>query len=378
MKLIHISDLHIGKKVNEFSMLEEQRFVLEQIINTAVAENPFGVMISGDVYDKSVPSAEAVQVFDDFLVKLSEMNLKVFVISGNHDSPERLAFAGRIMNKNGIYISPVYGGRVEPLTFNDEYGNINFYLLPYLKPSFVRRFYPENEIDSYTDALKTVIDDMHINTAERNVIIAHQFVTGAGTSGSEEIFVGGSENVACEVFADFDYAALGHIHRPQNVCGTSVRYCGTPLKYSLSEINHKKTVTVVELNQKGSVSISERALTPIHDMREIKGTYDTLVSKKFYSDIDTNDYMNVILTDESEIPEALGRLRSVYPNIMKLSYDNTKTRSGGGGIFDDCEKIKTPIEFLAEFYKKQNGLELDEDKYNYVKNVIDCVSEVCI
>ncbi len=378
MKLIHISDLHIGKKVNEFSMLEEQRFALEQIISIAAGQKPFGVMISGDVYDKSVPSAEAVQVFDDFLVKLSEMNLKVFVISGNHDSAERLAFAGRIMNKSGIYISPVYGGRVEPLTFNDEYGKINFYLLPFLKPSSVRRFYPENEIESYTDAVKNAVDDMRINTSERNVIIAHQFVTGAGTSGSEEIFVGGSENVACEVFEGFDYAALGHIHRAQNVCGTSVRYCGTPLKYSLSEVNHKKTVTIVELNQKGSVNVSECAIVPIHDMHEIKGTYDTLVSRHFYADIDTEDYMNVILTDESEVPEALGRLRSVYPNIMKLSYDNAKTRSIGEKVTGGSEITKTPFEFLAEFYKKQNGSELDETKKNYVKSVIEHISEVSL
>lgn len=376
MRLMHLSDLHIGKRVNEYSMLEDQQYILSQILNIAYSQKPFGVIIAGDVYDKSVPSAEAVQLFDDFLVKLAERNLKVFVISGNHDSPERLAFAGRIMNKSGIYISPVYDGNVKPISFDDEYGKINFYLLPFVKPSSVRRFYPENEIETYTDAVKTAIDAMKINTSERNVIIAHQFVTGAGTSGSEELSVGGSENVSADVFADFDYCALGHIHRPQNVCGSSVRYCGTPLKYSFSEVNHQKSVTVAEIGQKGNICIKTTKLVPLHDMCEIKGEYETLVSKSFYSDIKTDSYMSVILTDENEIPEALGRLRAIYPNIMRLGYDNARTKNPGDFLADGTAENKTPFEFFAELYKKQNGIELDEYKSKYIKSIIENISEV--
>ena len=230
MKFLHLSDLHLGKRVNEFSMLEDQEFILKKILNIIDEQKPDAVIIAGDVYDKSVPSAEAVELFDDFLVRLSRRNLSVFVISGNHDSPERIAFGGRLMDKSGIYMSPVYGGKVEPITLTDRQGEINVYMLPFVKPSQVRRFFPDREILSYTDAVRIAVEEMNIDTSKRNLLITHQFVTGANRTESEEVSVGGSDNVDASVFADFDYVALGHIHRAQKCGGEYIRYSGTPLK----------------------------------------------------------------------------------------------------------------------------------------------------
>ena len=251
MKFIHMSDLHLGKRLNEFSMLEEQEAVLEQILSIVDAEAPDGVLVAGDVYDKSVPSAEAVTLFDGFLAALAARRVQTFVISGNHDSPERLAFGSRIMDAGGIHLSPVYDGRVIPITLRDEYGPVNVYLLPFVKPAHVRRFFEDEEIFSYHDAIRVAVQAMAINPDERNLLLTHQFVTGSTPGGSEEVTVGGTDNVDASVFDGFDYVALGHIHGAQNCGSERIRYCGTPLKYSFSEMNHQKSVTVVELFGKG-------------------------------------------------------------------------------------------------------------------------------
>ena len=372
MKLIHLSDLHLGKRVNEFSMLEDQEYILTKIINIIDEEKPEGVIIAGDVYDKSVPSAEAVELFDDFLVRLAKRNLKVFVISGNHDSAERIAFGGRLMDKSGIYMSPVFGGKVEPITLKDDFGDVNIYMLPFIKPSNVRRFYPENEIVTYTDAVKTVIDNMEIDTSKRNVLVTHQFVTGAVRSESEDISVGGTDNVDASVFEGFDYVALGHIHRSQKCGSDYIRYSGTPLKYSFSEANDKKTVTVVEMNDKGNITLDFVPLIPKRDMVEIKGTYDELTLKSFYENTTyQDDYIHITLTDEEDIPDVLTKLRVIYKNIMKLDYDNKRTRtmneiSGAGDV-----KEKTPFEHFSEFYELQNGQPLSEEQTEFVSDIIE-------
>lgn len=373
MKFLHLSDLHLGKRVNEFSMLEDQEYILTKIINIIDEEKPEGVIIAGDVYDKSVPSAEAVELFDDFLVRLAKRNLKVFVISGNHDSAERIAFGGRLMDKSGIYMSPVFDGKVEPITLTDNCGDVNIYMLPFIKPSNVRRFYPENEIVTYTDAVKTVIDNMEIDTSKRNVLVTHQFVTGAVRSESEDISVGGTDNVDASVLECFDYVALGHIHRSQKCGGGEyIRYSGTPLKYSFSEANDKKTVTVMEMNDKGNISLDFIPLIPKRDMVEIKGTYDELTLKSFYENTTyQDDYIHITLTDEEDIPDVLTKLRIIYKNIMKLDYDNKRTRtmneiSGAGDV-----KEKTPFEHFSEFYELQNGQPLSEEQTEFVSDIIE-------
>ncbi len=373
MKLIHLSDLHIGKRVNEFSMLEDQEYILTKIINIIDEEKPDAVLIAGDVYDKSVPSGEAVQVFDDFLVRLAKRNLQTFVISGNHDSPERLAFGGRLMDLSGIHMSPVYNGNVEPICLEDDYGKVNFYMLPFIKPVHVRRFFEEENIESYTDAVRVAIDNMNVNDAERNVIITHQFVTGAERSESEEVSVGGSDNVDASVFEKFDYVALGHIHGPQNIGSEKIRYCGTPLKYSFSEANHKKSVTVVNLGEKGKLEIDEIPLEPKRDVREIKGKYDEIMMNGNQEKSD--DYVHIILTDEEDIPNAMGKLRLVYPNLMKLDYDNTRTRSIGKITSAEKTETKSPLELFCELYEKVNGQPMNKEQLEFSKELAESIWE---
>lgn len=375
MKLIHLSDFHIGKRVNDFSMLEDQEYMLTKIINIIDDEKPDGVIIAGDIYDKSVPSAEAVQLFDDFLVRLSKRNLRVFVISGNHDSPERIAFGSRLMNSSGVYMSPVYDGNIEPIAMADDFGTVNIFMLPFIKPVHVKRYYPDDDITTYSDAIQSAIGHMEINPENRNVIITHQFVTGASRCDSEDIAVGGSDNVDVSVFAHFDYVALGHIHSPQNVGSETVRYCGTPLKYSFSEANHNKAVTVVELMEKGHTVVRTIPLIPKRDMIEIKGSYMEVTSRSFYSSMDTDAYMHITLTDEEDVPDAIGKLQSIYPNIMKLDYDNKRTRSNAEIIGTEDVESKTPIELFSEFYEKQNNQPLSSEQYTFVSGLIEKIWE---
>ena len=372
MRFIHISDLHLGKRVNEFSMLEDQSFILTRIINIIDEKKADAVIIAGDVYDKAIPSAEAVELFDDFLVRLAKRGLKVFVISGNHDSAERIAFGGRIMDKGGIYMSPVYSGRVEPIVLSDEYGEINIYMLPFVKPANVRRYHPESEITSYTDAVKAAVDAMSIDRAERNILVTHQFVTGAVRTESEEVSVGGSDNVDACVFADFDYVALGHIHRSQKCMSEYIRYSGTPLKYSFSEAKDQKTVTLLDIGKKGELSLDFAPLSPLRDMAELKGTYDELTLKSFWENTSyTQDYIHITLTDEEDVPDALSKLRVIYKNIMKLDYDNKRTRTANEINGADSISEKTPFEHFSTFYELQNGQAMSEEQQAFVKGIIE-------
>jgi len=376
MKFIHLSDLHIGKRVNEFSMLLDQEYILKQILDIIDDRKPDGVIIAGDIYDKSVPSAEAVILFDEFLVKLSERELYVFVISGNHDSPERIAFGGRLMQASRIYMSPVYDGGLKPVTLEDEYGKINIWMLPFVKPAHVRRFNEDKEIASYTDAMKVVIDSLDINAEERNIMITHQFVTGAERSESEEISVGGTDNVDVSVFDAFDYTALGHIHRPQNCKSERVRYSGTPLKYSFSEAKDKKSVTVVELKDKGTLNVTTVPLKPLLNMVELKGKYEELIARDYYKGTSyQEDYVRITLTDEEDIPDAIGKLRIVYRNLMKLDYDNLRTRNTN--IIDKAEDVqkKSPYEHFSEFYEKQNDQPMSDSQKEIIKNIVSEIWE---
>lgn len=376
MKIIHLSDLHIGKRVNEFSMIDDQEYILGVIVNIVDIERPAAVIIAGDVYDKTVPSAEAVQLFDSFLVQLHERDIKVFVISGNHDSAERIAFGGRLMSASGVFMSPVYTKDIEPVVLKDEFGKVNIYMLPFIKPSYVRAYFPDKEITSYTEAVRAAVNNMEIDTSCRNLLVTHQFVTGAERCESEDISIGGTDNVDVSVFDDFDYVALGHIHGPQKVGRETVRYCGTPLKYSFSECRHNKSVTVVELGKKGNVNIRTVPLIPKRNMREIRGTYDEVTARSFYEHTNTEDYIHITLTDEQEIPGVISKLRVIYPNIMKLDYDNTRTRTnvditGAGNI-----ENKTPHELFSEFFELRNNMPMTETAKEYIQKLIEEVWEV--
>ena len=375
MKFVHLSDLHLGKRVNEYSMLEDQEYILTKIINIIDDEKPSGVIIAGDVYDKSIPSAEAVQMFDDFLTRLAKRNLQVFVISGNHDSPERMSFGSRLMDQSGIHISQVYNGQIEPFAMEDDHGAVNVYMLPFVKPAHVKRFSDES-IESYTDALRVAIAEMNVNQSERNILITHQFVTGAMRSDSEDVSVGGSDNVDVSVFDSFDYVALGHIHSPQNCTSERVRYCGTPLKYSFSEAKDKKSVTVVELAEKGSLSVKTVPLIPMRDMVEIKGKYNEIMLKSFYENTSyQEDYIHITLTDEEDVVDAIGKLRTVYHNLMKLDYDNKRTRSVSQVDGAADVETKTPIELFSDFYELQNNQPMSDEQKAFVEDLIEQVWE---
>ena len=370
MKIAHLSDLHLGKRVNGYSMVPDQKHILEQILTIIRDEQANAVVIAGDVYDKSVPSAEAVELFDSFLTGLSQTGADIFVISGNHDSAERIAFGGELFRRAGVFLSPVYDGTVTCVEKEDEYGTVCFHLLPFIKPVHVRTRFPEAVIENYSDALETALSVCDLAEDKRHILLTHQLVTGAERSESEDISVGGSENVDAEVFSGFDYVALGHLHRPQNV-GTNLRYCGTPLKYSFSEANHEKSVTMVELGAKGDVLIRTVPLKPLHDMKRIRGTYLELTARSYYKDTDLQDrYLHVTLTDEEDIPDAIGRLRAVYPYIMNLEYDNRRTRQDQNPLEEAVTPESSPLELFSLLYEKQNNAPMDTEEVRIIRSLM--------
>ncbi len=379
MKLIHLSDLHLGKRVNEYSMLPDQAYILQQILSVIDAEMPDAILIAGDIYDKPVPPAEAVTLFDDFLVSLAGRELPVFIISGNHDSAERLSFGGRLLDESGIHFSPVYSGKITPVTLLDEYGPVDIYMLPFVKPSHVRRYFEEQEIISYTDAIKAAVKQMHLTHDRRSVLLTHQFVTGAMRSDSEEISVGGTDNVDASVFDGFDYVALGHIHNPQNIGSARIRYCGSPLKYSFSEARREKSVTIAELGRKEQLCVRTVPLKPLHDIAELKGTYAELMLRSFYENTTyQEDYTHITLTDEEDIPDAVSKLRTVYHNLMKLDYDNARTRHTAQITGSADIKSISPFDAFADFYQQQNGSPLSEEQSEFLHSLIQDIWEVAL
>lgn len=377
MKFLHLADLHLGKRVNGFSMLEDQAHILRQILAILDDEQPDGVLIAGDVYDKSVPSVEAVGLLDGFLTELRARGVPVLLISGNHDSPERLAFGGRVMDSCGIHISPVYDGALAPVTLHDEFGPVHVWLLPFVKPAHVRRWFPDADIESYTDAVAEAVAHMDIDTAARNVLVTHQFVTGGACSGSEELSVGGTDNVDSGVFAPFDYVALGHLHGAQHIGRETIRYAGSPLKYSFSEARQHKSVTVVTLGEKGDVQVRTVALTPLRELREIRGSYDELTARSFYEHTTyRSDYLHLILTDEQDVFDAMSRLRTIYPYLMTLDYDNARTRAAGGMSVPAETERRTPLELFEALYQRQNHQPMSEVQRAYIAQLMEQIMEV--
>lgn len=377
MKFLHLADLHLGKRVNGFSMLEDQAHILRQILAILDDEQPDGVLIAGDVYDKSVPSVEAVGLLDGFLTELRTRGVPVLLISGNHDSPERLAFGGRVMDSCGIHISPVYDGALAPVTLHDEFGPVHVWLLPFVKPAHVRRWFPDADIESYTDAVAEAVAHMDIDTAARNVLVTHQFVTGGTRSGSEELSVGGTDNVDSGVFAPFDYVALGHLHGAQHIGRETIRYAGSPLKYSFSEARQHKSVTVVTLGEKGDVQVRTVALTPLRELREIRGSYDELTARSFYEHTTyRSDYLHLILTDEQDVFDAISRLRTIYPYLMTLDYDNARTRAAGGMSVPAETERRTPLELFEALYQRQNHRPMSEVQRAYIAQLMEQIMEV--
>lgn len=371
---MHLADIHLGKRVNGFSMMEDQEYILNRILEIMEEEQPDGLLIAGDVYDKTIPPAEAVRLMDDFLTAVAAKHVPVFLISGNHDSAERVAFGHQLMQGSGIWISPVYDGTIRHHTLEDRWGEVNIYLIPFLRPSVVRSFFPDVEIEDYTDALRTIIEDLQVDTSRRNVVLAHQFVTAAGalpeTCDSEQLSVGGLDRVDGSVFSPFDYTALGHLHGPQRVGSETIRYAGSPLKYSFSELHQKKSVTVVELRAKGETEIRQIPLQPRREMTEMRGTFEEILEEARKKGAPQTDYYHMILTDETDVVDALSRLREYYPNIMLLDYDNRRTRSQKEVEQLDRVEERTPGELFAALYEQQNGQEMDSDRKEYLDGLI--------
>lgn len=371
MKFFHLADLHIGKRLNEFSLLEDQQAILAGILAYADAERPDAALIAGDVYDRPDPPAEAVSLFDAFVTGLADRGVKVFVISGNHDSAVRMAFGSRLMSGRGVWFSPVYGGIVEPVVLSDEFGPVYIWLIPFLKPAIVRAALPEADCSSYDSAYRAVMQTLPLDLSIRNVAVAHQFLAGSMRCESEEISVGGLDQIGASAFEGFDYAALGHLHTAQAAGAAHIRYCGTPLKYSFSEARDDKALSVVELREKGNVSVRLLPLRPLRDLREICGAYEELTDRRNYEGTPTGDYLHITLTDEEEIPEAMARLQTVYPNAMKLDYKNLRTGSSNMvGQAQNPEK-KTPLELFGELFEKQNNRGLTEAEKGFLTPMIE-------
>ena len=377
MKLFHISDLHIGKRLNDFPLVEDQVYILNQILCAAELEKPDALLIAGDVYDKTVPPAEAVLAFDDFVYALHAMGIAIFAISGNHDSPERLSFGARMMHQSGVHIARVYDGEISSVRLEDAHGAVEVFMLPFIKPSHVRRFFEDESIETYTDAVRAALSRAALQPEARNVLLAHQFVTGAQTSESEEVNVGGLDNVDATVFEGFDYVALGHLHSPQNIGRETIRYCGTPLKYSFSEMNQTKSITVVEMLAKGQTMVSTIPLSPMRELRAIKGSYMEITENAFYhSTTLPEDYLHITLTDEHDVPEAMGKLRTIYRNLMKLSYDNTRTQTDAALHTQSAAVQRTPLEIFAAFYETQNGQPMTAEQASLMQNLAESLQNL--
>ena len=371
MKFAHISDLHLGKRIHQFSMIEDQKYILEKIVEIVKEEKVDGILLAGDIYDKIYPSAEAVALFDSFLVHLAKEEIRIFVISGNHDSPERIAFLGELTKKAGVHLSQVYNGKIDAIDMEDEFGKVHIYLLPFIKPVHVRHFFPEEKILNYTDAMEVIIRNMNLNTEDRNILVAHQFVTGAGRSDSEEISVGGLDNVEVDVFEDFDYVALGHIHRPQNMGSQKVRYSGTPLKYSFSEWQDEKSITIIQLGEKDNLDIKVIPLIPRQDMVKIRGTFLEVMNPVNFPKLEVNSYLHITLLDEMDIPDAFNRLTSVYPNLMQMEYDNLRTRERRNlQVRKEVARI-SPLDIFAGLYETMNNQPMSEVQREYLMGKID-------
>lgn len=376
MKFLHLSDLHLGVRLYGLSLLEDQEYILNEILKIVDKEKPDGVLIAGDVYDTSVPPLDALHIFEDFLTALAARKVGVFIISGNHDSGVRLSFGASLMDDSGVRICGSYDGKITPITIEDTYGKVDIWLLPFVKASTVRSIFPEVKLDTWTDALRTVVEHMLIDASRRNVLVAHQFVTGSKRSESEEVNVGGADNVDVSVFDPFDYVALGHLHSPQNCSSQRVRYCGTPIKYSFSEARDLKSVTVVELGEKGTLNVRTVELKPLRGMAELMGTYADLTYRRNYEGTSyCDDYLHITLTDEEDVPDAMAKLRLIYKNLLRLDYDNKRTQNTEDLISAEKVISTSPVDLFKEFYKNQNGQPMSEEQVKYVISVVEQLKE---
>ncbi len=373
MKFIHLGDLHIGKSLGEYSLMDDQKYILDQILDIIRDKSVDAALLAGDIYDRALPSEAAVNLLDYFISKLADMGVEAYIISGNHDSEDRLNYGRRLFSSRGIHIVSKFGGKLETFEREDEYGKLNICLLPFVKASQVRFYYPDEEIKTYDDAVKAIIDHAELNYESRNILIAHQFVTGDGdpvVSGSEGASVqnvGLVEKISCESLRNFDYVALGHIHSPQRVRHDNIRYSGSMLKYSLSEANSSKSAPVITVKEKGELDIELVPLRPMRDLRHIIGPMAQLLSAENITD--PEDYMYVTLTDEEIINDAMSIIQQFYPHTVKIDYRNSHTQEIEDFDISDMADTKSFDELISDFYLKMYGTEISDDELEIMMSV---------
>ncbi|HJJ12906.1 MAG TPA: exonuclease SbcCD subunit D [Clostridiaceae bacterium] len=377
MKILHLADLHFGKILQEQSLIEDQEYILKEIINIIKEKEIKALLISGDIYDRSVPPTEAVNLLDNFLkILIKDLKIKVFIISGNHDSKDRLGFGNKIFEDEGLYIESKYNGRLKKVRLEDEYGPLNIYMLPFIKPVEVKKFFEDDLENNYDLAINKIIEKEEIDKSERNIIMVHQFVTAGNVkperTESEVLSLGGIENVDVSNFKSFDYVAIGHVHRPQKIGRDTARYAGTILKYSFSEINHNKSIPIIDIKEKGNITINLLPLKPLRDMREIKGPIEELIKEENYKEGNLEDYIKAIITNEEPVYDAIGKIKKIYPNTLKLEIQNSKTINSNTEQNINLEEVKkkSELELFSDFYKLQNNLDLNEKQKEIVKNII--------
>lgn len=384
MKIIHLADMHLGKILQEQSLIEDQEYMLNKIIELIKEQNIEAIVISGDIYDRSVPPTEAVNLLDTFLnIIIKELKKKVFIIAGNHDSKERLGFGNKIFENDGLYIESKYEGTIKKVQLEDEYGKLNIYMLPFIKPIEVRKYILEEQENtlSYDETIHKIIEKENIDESQRNIILTHQFVTAIGAdverTESEVVSVGGLDNVDVSNFKQFDYVAIGHVHRPQKVGRDTARYAGTMLKYSFSEVNHKKTIPIIDFKEKGNIDIKLEELKPLRDMREIKGPIEELIKKENYEGENTEDYIRAIITNDEPVYDAIGKIRKIYPNVLKLEIQNAKTAMNMEQQENNLQNVrnKSEIELFNDFYKFQNNIELNDEQVEFMEKLIKQIKE---
>lgn len=374
MKFLHLADLHLGKRICERSLLDDQRFLLEQILQIVDDKSADAVLIAGDVYDRPVPPPEAVALLDGFLTALRERGVPCLLIPGNHDSDERLAFGAQLFTGAGVHLAPVFDGTLRTVTLEDTHGRVHFTLLPFLRPAQVRRFFPDVPPGDYEAAIRAVLSTVDMADSDRHVLLAHQFVTAAGASpercDSELASVGTLDNVDVSAFDGFDYVALGHIHGPQRVGRETVRYAGSPLKFSFSEVHHRKSAPLVTLGAKGDVQVELVPLTPQRDLRVLRGKLSDLLDPAAWSGTKTDDFMHITLTDDA-VMDAMNKVRAVYPNTLRLDFDNALTAQTDVPELA-CEAVRRdPFALFAEFYEKQNGEPMDAEMNAVVRAMLE-------
>ena len=371
MKIMHLGDLHIGKSLGDFDLYEDQKYILEQILNLIKEKSVDTLLIAGDVYDKAVPGEKSVQLLDYFLKRLVTAGIKTYMISGNHDSDERLNFGSSLFESNHIYINSKFNGILKKYSLYDEFGELNIYLLPFVKASQVQHFFPEEKIDSYDMAVRTILKHSDFDACKRNILVAHQFVAGkddpeiAGSEGLSVHNVGMVEKIGYGSLAEFDYVALGHIHSPQSVGLKHIRYCGSPLKYSLSEVNNNKSVPIITFKDKGELLVEFAPLLPMRDIRHLKGNIKNLLDKKNISM--ENDFIYATLTNEDIVNDAMGIFREYYPNTVKIDYDNSHTKEIENVDITRITKNKTFDELIKDFYMQMYSCDMVEEELEIMR-----------